>query len=443
MWATGPDWLIKDEKTWPQLEFQILEIPDLKPAQPMFLGMIAQFSTDLLKRYSNVKKLQRVIGYCQRFITSCKLKNSEDREKEILTPRELENSMTIVKWVQAETFPNEIQSLTKNEPLSKKSSLIHLNPFLSEGIIKVGGRLSNAMIPESQKHPIVLPKSHPVTKLIIQNEHVKRMHAGVSATLYGVRESYWPIDAVHLELVNDLSTEAFISCLKRFFSRRGVSKTIQSDNGTNFVGADNELKKLFEEIDSTIKNKTVQNYLASKSITWTFNPPRAPHFGGLWEAAVKSFKKHFTRTAGASLLSYEQLHTYVVEIDAILNSRPLTALFSDPNDFTPLSPAHFLIGSSMTSIPQEDLRSLPIGRLSAWQIIQQMRHHFWNRWHHEYLNEMISRSKWQSSTNQDDITMGTMVVIKDDNLPPMKWSLGRIVDTQLQFGVQRGRIKEH
>ncbi|XP_043484707.1 uncharacterized protein LOC122512739 [Leptopilina heterotoma] len=172
-----------------------------------------------------------------------------------------------------------------------------------------------------------------------------------------------------------LSTEAFISCLKRFFSRRGVSKTIRSDNNTNFVGADNELKKLFEEIDSTIKNETVQNFIANKGITWTFNPPRAPHFGGLWEAAVKSFKKHFTRTAGVSLLSYEQLHTYVVEIEAILNSRPLTALSSNPNDFTPLSPAYFLIGSSMTSISQEDLRNLPIGCLSAWQIIQQMRHH--------------------------------------------------------------------
>lgn len=86
-----------------------------------------------------MKKLQRVIAYCQRFITSCKLKNSEDREKEILTPRELEKSMmTIVKWVQAETFPNEIRSLIQKEPLTKKSSLVYLNPFLSEGTIKVG-----------------------------------------------------------------------------------------------------------------------------------------------------------------------------------------------------------------------------------------------------------------------------------------------------------------
>ncbi|XP_051167314.1 uncharacterized protein LOC127285375 [Leptopilina boulardi] len=235
--------------------------------------------------------------------------------------------------------------------------------------------------------------------------------------------------AVHLELVNDLSTEAFISCLKRFCSRRGIPKTIKSNNGTNFVGADNELKTLFQKIDLTIKNEKVKDYLSDKGTTWTFNPPRAPHFGGLWEAAVNSFKKHFTRIAGTSLLSYEQLHTYVAEIEGILNSRPLTALSSDPNDFNPLSPAHFLIGSLMTSIPQEDLRSLPLNRLSAWRTIQQMRHHFWNRWHHEYLNEMISRSKWQSSTNQENIDIGTLVVIKDDNLPPMRWSLGRIVAT--------------
>lgn len=123
------------------------------------------------------------------------------------------------------------------------------------------------------------------------------------------------------------------------------------------------------------------------------------------------------------------MHTYVVEIEAILNSRPLTPLSSDPNDFNPLSPAHFLIGGSMTSIPQEDLCSIPVGRLNCWQTIQQMRHHFWKRWHREYLHEMISRSKWQTTTNQDNIQIGTLVVIKEDNIPPMKWSLGRILST--------------
>lgn len=83
----------------------------------------------------------------------------------------------------------------------------------------------------------------------------------------------------------------------------------------------------------------------------------------------------------------------------------------------------------MTSVPQEDLCHLPAGRLNCWQTIQQMRHHFWNRWHREYLHEMISRSKWQSATNQDNIQIGILVVIKDDNLPPMRWALGRIVAT--------------
>lgn len=235
--------------------------------------------------------------------------------------------------------------------------------------------------------------------------------------------------AIHLELANDLSTEAFIACLKRFFARRGMSESISSDNATNFVGANNELKAMFQQIDSTIKNDLVQNFSSSKGIKWHFNPPRAPHFGGLWEAAVKSFKTHFTRIASSSLLSYEQLHTYVVEIEAILNSRPLTALSSDPNDLNPLSPGHFFIGSQMTSMPQEDLRDLPINRLSCWQTIQQMRHLFWDRWHREYLNELISRSKWQAATNQENIDIGTLVVIKDDNLPPMRWSLGRIITT--------------
>lgn len=204
---------------------------------------------------------------------------------------------------------------------------------------------------------------------------------------------------------------------------------MHSDNGTNFVSANKELKSLFQQIDSTIENDSVQDYLTNKGVTWHFNPPRAPHFGGLWEAAVKSFKTHFTRIAGNTLLSYEQLHTYVVEIEAILNSRPLSALSCDPNDLIPLSPAHFLIGSSMTSISQDDLRDIAVQRLNCWQTIQQMRQHFWDRWHQEYLHEMIARSKWQSATNQENIKIGTLCVIKDDNLSPMKWALGRIIAT--------------
>ena len=105
-------------------------------------------------------------------------------------------------------------------------------------------------------------------------------------------------------------------------------------------------------------------------VTWHFISPRVPHFGGLWEGGVKSFKYHSIRIAGMSLLTYEQLQTYVVEIESALNSRPLTPLSSGTNDFLPLTPGHFLIGNSMTSLPQTELRNLPANRLSSWQLAQ-------------------------------------------------------------------------
>ena len=200
--------------------------------------------------------------------------------------------------------------------------------------------------------------------------------------------------AVHLEVANDLTTDAFLACLKLFFARCGVAHLMNSDNATNFVGTNNELKKLPKELDCIIKDNQIQQYLSSKEITWRFIPPRAPHFGGLWKVAVKLFKSHFVRIVENTLLTYEKLHNYVVEIEAILNSRPLTLLSSDPNDLLPLSPGDFLIGSSMTSIPQDDLRQVPARRFNCWKLAQQVRHHFWDRWHKEYLNEMISRSKW-------------------------------------------------
>lgn len=174
--------------------------------------------------------------------------------------------------------------------------------------------------------------------------------------------------------------------------------------------------------------KTTKQYLLKNEVNWHFIPPRAPHFRGLWEAGVKSFKNHFIRVTGNNLLIYEQLHTYVVEIEAILNSRPLTPLSSDPNDLLPLTPGHFLTGSSLTSLPHEDLRNLPSNRLNCWQLAQRMRQHFWDRWYKEYLNELTTRNKWKFDTDQSNITIGRLVIVKEDNQPPMVWKMARIVN---------------
>lgn len=145
--------------------------------------------------------------------------------------------------------------------------------------------------------------------------------------------------AVHLELVSDLTTEAFLAALRRFFARRGLSKTIYSDNGTTFQGAKSELARFLKDQSSEFISE-----LSNQFVDWVFiPPPRAPHFGGLWEAGVKSVKHHLKRVIGETSLTFEQFTTVLCQVEACLNSRPLSPLSSHPSDLQPLTPAHFLV----------------------------------------------------------------------------------------------------
>ncbi|XP_076384293.1 uncharacterized protein LOC143262290 [Megalopta genalis] len=233
--------------------------------------------------------------------------------------------------------------------------------------------------------------------------------------------------AVHLELTSDLTTESCLGAFKRFFARRGKATNIYSDNGTNFVGAKNEITEVQRFLSSNEHNSKINRFLSDQGINWHFSPPRSPHFGGLWEAAVKSFKGHLYKTIGNELFTFEQLNTYIIEVEAILNSRPLTPLSSDPNDLTALSPSHFLIGDSLMQLPEYDLRDTPVNKLSSWQHIQRVKQHFWNRWSNEYLQTLHTRNKWHIP-NDTQHKKGTLVIIREDNTPPLTWKLGRIID---------------
>ncbi|GFX95068.1 integrase catalytic domain-containing protein [Trichonephila clavipes] len=146
---------------------------------------------------------------------------------------------------------------------------------------------------------------------------------------------------VHIELVSDLTSQAFIAVLKRFMARRGTCAKLFSDNGKNFVGASNEIKKLLEIVRKP--DDKLANYLAAEGIEWKFIPVRSPNFGGLWEAAIKSCKYHLKRVVNGINLTYEELLTFTVQIEGILNSRPLCPLSNNDDDFQVLTPAHFLI----------------------------------------------------------------------------------------------------
>ncbi|XP_047027021.1 uncharacterized protein LOC124635227 isoform X2 [Helicoverpa zea] len=223
--------------------------------------------------------------------------------------------------------------------------------------------------------------------------------------------------AVHLELVSDLTKHAFIAALNRFIARRGKPKTIFSDNGTTFIGTCNELADILRQDFSSV--------MANTGINFSFIPAYTPHFGGLWESAVKSVKHHLRRILGLAHLTYEEMSTCLIQIEAILNSRPLTPLSTDPSDLYPLTPAHFLIGRSLTSLPHPDLVHQNISSLKRFQRIEHLKQQFWNRFSNEYIFYLQQRTKWTDSDGV--LEEGAMVVLKEQQTPPLMWPLGRIV----------------
>ncbi|KAG5872451.1 hypothetical protein JTB14_008951 [Gonioctena quinquepunctata] len=160
---------------------------------------------------------------------------------------------------------------------------------------------------------------------------------------------------------------------------------------------------------------------------WKFIPPRSPHWGGgLWEAAVKGAERHLYRIIGNSQLTFEELSTVLAQIEAILNSRPLCPISSDPKDLEVLTPGHFLIGRSLTSYPELDATHLPENRLAFWQRCSQIQQSFWKRWTVEYLNRLQNRPKWLSPVK--NLEINELVLLKEDDVPPLKWPLARIVE---------------
>lgn len=228
--------------------------------------------------------------------------------------------------------------------------------------------------------------------------------------------------AIHLELVTSLTTDSYLLALKRFISRRGKPAQIFSDNGKNFVGAAKEFSSFLSD-----NSQSIIDYAANESIKFSFIPPYLPHFGGLWEAGVKSCKYHLRRVMGNAHLTFEELSTLLTLIESILNSRPISPMSSDPSDPLPLTPAHFLIGRPLTAAPCDDITEVTPLRLSRYARVEQLRQHFWSRWMKEYISELQTRTKWK--TKKDDLTPNTLVVIKEDHLPPLRWRLGRIIKT--------------
>ncbi|GAB0096412.1 Aspartic peptidase domain superfamily [Sergentomyia squamirostris] len=222
--------------------------------------------------------------------------------------------------------------------------------------------------------------------------------------------------AVHIEVVGDLTMQSFIAAFRRFIARRSAPSDVYCDNATNLKGADNALRQLFQDL---LAEPDLTNECSIKGIRFHFMPPRSPHHGGLHEAAVKALKHHLLREVGTTILTFEELATVAAQIEAILNSRPLTPL-SDYADEPPvLTPAHFLVGKPLNVLPAHDFTHVPPNRLTRWQLCQKLIQHFANRWKREYLHSLQSRQKWTSDA--PNLEVGDFVLVSDDNMPTYRW----------------------
>ena len=398
-----------------------------------------------------------------------------------------------IKRVQAETFPKGI----------REGSLARLSPMTGgEGVIRIDGRLRHAdELPYNTRCPILLPKDHHFTQLVVLHAH-KTLGHGTSTehTLTQLRSKFWipqgrrvvrsvvegcpecrrrfttkiasqmmaplpksrlssmrafekiGIDyagpfvtkqgrgrtrakrylclftclttrAVHLEMSYSLDTSSFINAFYRMTSRRGTPRYVICDNGTNFVGAERELRELVEALN---KEKIIQETTKFQPVEWDFNPPHAPHFGGVFEALVKSAKKAIRAILGDADVWNEELHTAICGAEQLMNSRPITYVSSDHNDLSPLTPNHFLAGQLGGPFAPETLDETVYNPTKRWHHVQHLLKMFWKRWRREFLPRINVRKKWFHPRH--NLKRGDVVMMVEPDASRGDWPLGRVTE---------------
>ena len=436
--------------------------------------------------FPNFQCLIRVTGWLQCFLVNCRLPDEFREKGRTLRSNEIKAETFWLKQMQAEAFPNGAAEM----------SLEWLNPKKDDdGLLRSDRRLRYAVdLPYEVRHPILLPKDHPVTWLIVISTHERLGHgSGVEHVLTELRARFWVIKgrrvvwnvvemcpgcrrrftakptgqmmaplprarlkcplrafervgvdyggpymtkqgrgkvkvkrylclftclttcAVHLEMSYSLDSDSFINAFTRMTSRRGTPTYVISDNGTNFVGAERELQELVQALDQDrIAHETTRQYC----IEWKFNPPSTPHFGGIFEAMIKSAKKAIKAILGDADVFDEELHTAICGAERLLHSRPITFVSSDPNDLSPLTPNHFLVGQVGGKFAPEALdREEVFNPWKRWHRVQQLLGQFWKRWRKEFLPSLNARKKWFHPKH--NLKEGDVVSRGD-------WPLGRI-----------------
>ncbi|XP_071837463.1 uncharacterized protein [Apostichopus japonicus] len=239
---------------------------------------------------------------------------------------------------------------------------------------------------------------------------------------YGCMFTCLVVRAIHIEIAHSLDTDSFIHAFQRFVARMGVPIEIRSDNGSNFVGAERELRSVIEAWNET----RITCFLQQKMIKWRFNTPYASNMGGVWERLIRTTRKVLRSLTREQVLDDEKLLTLMCKVESIVNSRPLTYVSDDVSDPEPLTPNHLLLLRQGSAIPADTFDKKDMYCRRRWRQVQYLAGVFWRRWCREYLALMQERQKWLEP--QRNLAVGDIVLLVDEELPRNKWVIGRVVE---------------
>ena len=445
------------------------------------------------ENFSSLTRLLRVTGYVLKFIDVLKAKTTKSEDTPSMNLSAKDISVAEAFWIKSSQ-----RALLEDERFHAWK--MQFGMYCESGIWRCGGRLENAGLSKGETHPILLHSSHHFTTLVVRHSHEKVFHGGVKETLTELRSRFWIIKgryfvrkllhkcvmckkidgkpytpllppplptfrvtqsqpfkftgvdyagpfyirdshntkvwiclltycatrAVHLELVCDMTTESFIRCFKRFTARRGVPAKIISDNSKTFKLAN-------KMVSAMLSHPEVEKYFSNLRVEWSFNLEKVPWWGGFFERLIKSTKRCMKKVIGRS---YDELITILVEVEAVLNSRPLTYVSTEDYE-EPLTPFHLLTGYRLINLPdfsnsEEDPDY--IGTTDPVTLTRRMKHlntilnHFWRCWKREYILELRETHRFASraGTASRPVHIGDIVMVFDKDHPRAFWKMGRI-----------------
>ncbi|XP_060577620.1 uncharacterized protein LOC132734785 [Ruditapes philippinarum] len=471
-WLQGPKFLQQNPIVWPsRVKIPIIANDDNEVKKEIAINSLVTTITldDVINRYSSWNKLQRAFAWLLRFQFFCRnryLKHNVEVPSGEITVKELRNATRdILQQVQSTYFQTEINRLNKGKTVKNDSKIVSLNPLLEGGLIRVGGR---QLLARKENCLIILPNKHHITKLVIEHYHKLNGHTGVQQVLAALREKYWilrgtssvksfirqclvcrkrnspllyqqmaplleqqitpdkpPFSFVGIDYIGPLNVKQGRSIVKsafqRFANRRGKPENVYSDNGTNLVGGEREMRTSIREWNLV----NISRYMTQREIEWSFNPPYASHRGGAWERLIRSARAILKALSTEQLLNDEKLITLMTEAEKIMNDRPITQVSNDPRDLPSLTPNMLLLMKENSSVPPGVFRKEDQYAKRWWRQVQYMADVFWRRWTREYLPSLQCRQKWQKSTR--DVVEGDLVLVADENMPRGQWPLGKVM----------------